>query len=496
MRAPVPCVRALASLSFPAGIVLTSPNSAAHRPVRRARCSAHVPAIDTREPSERTADTATADPSSPCRRYTRPRANRTAAGSVTWNGAAGNASRAVSAGSDPHPWVRIELLPEPFPSGVLVRLRFRQLDPHHQIGHPVGQEALGRLDDPLRRRVRRLQSHHEPRHGEEASRPGGAQIVVGNQMSGLRLLEIVAPILARPVLRVASLVPGERLAHRRHHPAADMGAPGELRILQTPSGERFVEPAHPLEERTPDPEVPAARDHERGVVPRGELARPRQMAFDERRVRRPVREQLPQRPRPLPDGARIHPVHRDVGVEPLGQEVAGRVVPTGVGREPARLGQHVAVEKEQDVMARGAHPGVARPREPEAAVLLAHHLHVERARAGGFQRRPRPVVDDDHLEEVPRIRLAFERGEGEGERPRRLVVRHDDADRPRGPERPGWRDLDLVPVVVPDDGGRGWRQHGDEQLDSGLGHRPVRKDRTRGPRRLGIWLCHATPASP
>ncbi len=97
------------------------------------------------------------------------------------------------------------------------------------------------------------------------------------------------------------------------------------------------------------------------------------------------------------------------------------------------------------------HPGVARPRRPEAPVLLPHHLHasgVDCGRASGSgepsstttSKRPGGYVWPLHRRQRPRHLR------------RCRVIRHDHAHRQHRRERPGRRQRHLSPVVVPTGG--------------------------------------------
>ena len=176
-------------------------------------------------------------------------------------------------------------------------------------------------------------------------------------------------------------------------------------------------------------------------------------------------KQFFQRSGPAPNGLCVHAVHIYEGANPHGQSVGDRVVPTGVRRHPARLDQHDAVEEKQDVVGRGPNAGVYRltvsgayQGPPEYAPLPPYDLHVQRRREGPRQRRLRAVVHDDHLEQLPRVGLAFECREGPRQRLGGLlvvraggclVVRDYNADGPGGRERIERRHIDLPPVVIP-----------------------------------------------
>ena len=151
----------------------------------------------------------------------------------------------------------------------------------------------------------------------------------------------------------------------------------------------------------------------------------------------------------MPDRLRIDAVYRHVRDGSPGQGVGYGVEPPGVRHHPARLGKYVAIEEEEDVVGRRLGTTVPRPGQPEPAALLAHHFDVQRRRGEALQRRLRPVVHDDHLEQLPRIGLAFERRQGSRQRlGRRLVGRDDHANRQGGRERLQRLYFNLMPIVV------------------------------------------------
>ena len=67
---------------------------------------------------------------------------------------------------------------------------------------------------------------------------------------------------------------------------------------------------------------------------------------------------------------------------------------------------------------------------PKPRFSCVHHGDIEGVRAGLRRRRLGTIVDDDHLEELPRVGLALERCRG-SQCGQRLVARHDDAHRQR-----------------------------------------------------------------
>ena len=309
-------------------------------------------------------------------------------------------------------------------------------------------------------------------------------------MRELRALKRLVPFLPGPALGPAPLVPAEGVARRHQQPAPHLHPVAELGILAAVAGEGLVEASRLLEERPGDPEIVAGHGPEQVVVPRGEVPGPRHVPLQPGRVARPTGEQFPERRGPVADRRGVDIPDRHTGAEAERQRIRDRVVPAGVGREQPGFGDHVAVEKHEDVVQCRARPGVPGPRKPEPAPLLPHRAHAQRGRGGDAERREGAVVDHDHLEQRARIVLALEAREGERQRPRRLEAGHDDAHREGGPERHRRRRRDPAPVVAAHrgrtrpGGGCGltdrFRRHGHGRLPA---MRPERRRRTVRPRR-------------
>ena len=195
----------------------------------------------------------------------------------------------------------------------------------------------------------------------------------------------------------------------------------------------------------PPPDVP-----EQIIIRRRHVAGSDHVGFDPVRVGLPAGEHVPQRADSVPDRRGVHPIHFHLSVKPRRHRVADRVVPTGVGRQTLRLRQHVAVEKDEDVVRGKPRARVASPGQPEAAALLPSHPYVQRRPGGLFERDPRSVVDDDYLELIRGKGLTLQRRQRQRQRLRGFVVRHDYTNRPGRSKGISRDDVQLVPVVVPD----------------------------------------------
>ena len=116
-----------------------------------------------------------------------------------------------------------------------------------------------------------------------------------------------------------------------------------------------------------------------------------QVPFDPWRVDRAVR---PTAPSDVPVRflivASVHAVHRHVGPQPQGHRRRKRSwCQRACACKPPRLRQHVAVKKQQGCRAPPTCTPVLRARaNPKPAILLPHHLYVQRRRRRSFQRRP------------------------------------------------------------------------------------------------------------
>ena len=134
------------------------------------------------------------------------------------------------------------------------------------------------------------------------------------------------------------------------------------------------------------------------------------------------------------------------------EHIAGGVVPAGVAGQPARLRHHVAVEEHEDAVRSGARPGVAGPCQPETEILLMDHPHGQRAVRRRLERRVRAVVHDHDLEQLRRIVLTLEGGQGQLQCLGSLVVGDDHADGQRRAERLRRLDDQGSPIVAADIG--------------------------------------------
>ena len=98
--------------------------------------------------------------------------------------------------------------------------------------------------------------------------------------------------------------------------------------------------------------------------------------------------------------------------------------------------------------------GVAGSGQSEAEILLVNHLHLQRAVLWGLERRAGAVVDDHHLEQLPRVALALQRRQRQLQRLASLEIGDDDAHRLFRLEALPRRDGQRLPVVAADVGRR------------------------------------------
>ena len=278
---------------------------------------------------------------------------------------------------------------------------------------------------------------------------------------------------AFPILHHAALMPGDGVPNRHEDPATDVCPIDELRVLVAPADERLVEAAEQLEEAAADPHLSRPHEPEQIVIRRRHVAGAGHVGFDPVRVGLPAGEQVPQRTDSVPDRRGVHPIHFHLRVKPRRHRVGDRMVPTGVGRQTLRLQQHVAVEKDENVMGGKPRARVPGPGQTEAAMLLPHHPYVERRPGGRLGRDARSVVDDDYLEPVRGQGLPLQSRQGQCQRLRGLVVRHDHAQRPGRSKSVPRNDVQLAPVVVPDC--RRSRQGGHQAEVVGMERRPGKR---------------------
>ena len=259
---------------------------------------------------------------------------------------AGSRTGGRRAGGDPHPRLPPETRRQRSKRVLAPSLRRR--DPHHQVARPIAEQRLDRAGEARRRRVPGLHGHHVARHRERPARPGRTEAGIRDQPGELRALQRLVARLVRPALGEAPLVPGEGAARRRKQPAAHLHPVAELGVLPAIAGEGLVEAADRLEEGPRYPQIVPGHGPEQVVVPRGHVPRPGHVALQPWPVEGPPREQLAERPRPVPDRPGIDPRRRHIRAEAERQRVGDRVVPARVCGQQPRLRDHVAVEEDQD----------------------------------------------------------------------------------------------------------------------------------------------------
>ena len=321
----------------------TSPNRSTALPLRRARCSAQARVIEAVEPSPRRATADAAEPSAARIRRTMSGAMRTVAGISTWNAAAGNSSSADWRGA----------------------IRIRGSGPRCSRSHGrrssspsamrttkslvrPARDALGDFENTAAVRLGGVDGHHVLGHGKGSAGGRLPKLLVGDQVRQLAALDVLRFVLALAALGQAALVPGEAVAERHQQTADGLRPVAELRVFAAPARERFVEAAGSLEQLAPNAEVAAHEHAELVVPPRRQMPRSRHVPVHERRVPGPVGKQLPQGSPARADGLGIHVVDGDEGAGAKGHRVADGVVPSGVGGDPARFGQHVGIEEQQN----------------------------------------------------------------------------------------------------------------------------------------------------
>ncbi len=323
----------------------------------------------------------------------------------------------------------------------------------------AGQHLLDRRQHVFGVGMAGLHGHHELRNRVGPSGRRTPQPAVRNEVGELVPLLFEAHLLVLAEYGTLTLMPAQSASLRNQDRSQGVGPPTELDVLRAPLGERLVESAHSPEEVGRHREVPPGHHPEDIVGVRGQVVGQRHAAFDPLGpLDGPPLEEIGERAGPLADGGGVDA--RDVGMaaEPERQQVAGGVVPSGMGGEPIGLGHHVAIEERQDAAAGGAGSVVAGPGQPEAQVRLVDHADLQGRRPGQIQRGIGAVVHHDYFEQLAGVGLALETGQGQGERLRRLVVGDHDSD---GNLR--LEDLDRCygqrpPVVVPHSG-RGWNLH-------------------------------------
>ena len=397
-------------------------------------------------------------------------------------------------GHDPRPRLLAECLLQTLPGRVAAAPR-RNLETEPDVVGRIGEQDVGGVDHPGNRIAPGVEGDDVAGHGESppARRP---EPRLGDQPGQRVGLQGEVARLPLPALRPAALVPAEGAALRHQHRPAHLRPPGELGILPAIADEGLVEAADLLVQCPRDPEILPGHRAEQVAVPGGQIAGARHVALKPGRVGWPAGEQVAERTPMRADRRGIDPGHRHTGAEAERQRIAEGVMPARMGRDHPGLRDHIAVEEDEDVVGRGGDAGVAGAGQPEPAPLLADHRHLERRTGGSRQRGGRPVVDHHHLQQLRRPGLPLEPGERERQRRRRLETGHDHADRERGRERAGIRQLDLPPVVVADRRrARPWRGVlPAARVVLPHGHGPRRADAPACGRAASV--CRSGPASP
>ena len=134
--------------------------------------------------------------------------------------------------------------------------------------------------------------------------------------------------------------------------------------------------------------------------------------------------------------------------EPESEGVSDQVVPAGMCLGPLRLGDHVAVEEDQDVTRGALCAQVPGPGDTESAAFLTDHLDADPVGRGRSQRWVRPVVDHHHREQLARVGLAVERRHRQSELVRALITGDYHGDRALWGPLPHRRGREIDPAIA------------------------------------------------
>ena len=189
---------------------------------------------------------------------------------------------------DPHAWILAEILLQSLPGRVFTAPR-RDLDTEPDIVGRIGEQDARGFDHPVYPIAPGVEGGDVAGHGEAL--PGRrSEPRLGDQPGQLFGLQGAVPLLPRPALRPAALVPAEGVALRHQQRAAQLRPPGELGILPAITGEGLVEASDLLVQRPRDSEILPGHRSEPVAVPGGQIAGARHVALKPGRVGRPAGE--------------------------------------------------------------------------------------------------------------------------------------------------------------------------------------------------------------
>ena len=153
----------------------------------------------------------------------------------------------------------------------------------------------------------------------------------------------------------------------------------EFGVFASPLRESFVVSADEFEEGARNAEI-AARHHTKQIVGiRGQLAGTDHVELDPlRSVYSSASEQVGERAGAVPDSGGVDARHIHMGSKAQREHIARCVMPSSVLGQPTRLGHHVAVQEDDDVVRCCPHARIACARQSEAEVFLMYHADVER----------------------------------------------------------------------------------------------------------------------
>ena len=207
------------------------------------------------------------------------------------------------------------------------------------------------------------------------------------------------------------LVPGRGLPFGHQHGAPVEGPETKLDVLGTPLAERVIAPTHLVKEPSTHPQV-AARGHPKPVgVGRSEITGPGHVEINPPGAGDPPASHRPGRAARGPNAIGRDPLEVGVVAKPNSQHLVVDVVPASMGLHQLGLGDHVAVQKHQDLPGRPVGAQIAGPGQAKPVALLGYHRGGKTHTAWQGDWRIRAVVHYNGLHQVCRVGLVSQAGE-------------------------------------------------------------------------------------
>ncbi len=376
----------------------------------------------------------------------------------------------VGVASDPR--VAVELTSQP-----LGALDISRVDADHEVVEIAGEDRLDLGGDHGRGEVPAVQGHGHPGDGVGASGRLRTKLGVGHEMGQLGPLLVEGSRFSRVGFVAGTLVEGVGAPFGDDDRAHGVGTESELDVLAAPLGEALVVSADLLEQRPADPQVAARCDPEVVPVVLEEVVGGTQVGVDPGWYGCVLSHEQISHLAGCPDRLRAEIADFDMAPRAERQDVFGHVMPAGMCLDPRAVGDHVAIEEENDVTAPFPGTEVAGTGQSESGAGLGDDPQAPRER-WSRDRGAGAVVDDRDFEERRRVGLGLEGGNRQLELGLALVGRDDDRDSKFGGPRAERRRAEESVVVALDVRPRAFHAHpstsSTESLSAAAGTRAYR----------------------